>query len=365
MDVQKRESACSSYSLATSVKNNFLSEFSMEDDVLEERLISARAKLDDCLQENAIYELFCGQIHDETFEDVSLRPSLGRVRKSAKIKGRFIPLNMEQKCAVAKYALEERIKDLNLLRKEHESTAEQYEVFLKAQLERKKECAKMRLSFDRLVVQRTKYLPGVSLELTGLNEFCRFHKFYLNRLDTQLSNMRIESVNSRNEIRRRKKSLRELEEPGRMIHSVEHEQLKIHCRNALREIQRLETVCAHVKACANRIGSQLASLRLQLKQEMAKNEELEEETDRLFRMGSKMNFLVLKHEEGLQDDMLGLYRLKKWLATYRVPATSQYAHTLAEVAWLTRERLVMKRKERIAALTLQRYKKLWHHIQTK
>ncbi|GAA48670.1 hypothetical protein CLF_101894 [Clonorchis sinensis] len=113
---------------------------------------------------------------------------------------------MEQKCAVAKYALEERIKDLNLLRKEHESTAEQYE-------------------------------------------------------DTQLSNMRIESVNSRNEIRRRKKSLRELEEPGRMIHSVEHDQLKIHCRNALREIQRLETVCAHVKACANRIGSQLASLR--------------------------------------------------------------------------------------------------------
>ncbi|TGZ61097.1 hypothetical protein CRM22_008176 [Opisthorchis felineus] len=180
----------------------------------------------------------------------------------------------------------------------------------------------------------------------------------------QLSNMRIENVNSKNEFRRIKKSLRELEEPGRVIHSVEHEQLKIRCRSALQELQRLEMVSAHVKACATRIGSQLASLRLQLKQEMAKNGELEEETDRLFRMGSKLNFLVLKHQEGLQDDMFDYHELKKWLVTYRVPATCQYAHTLAEMARLARKRLVMERKERIAALTLQRYKKLWHHIQT-
>ncbi|OON14067.1 hypothetical protein X801_10147, partial [Opisthorchis viverrini] len=352
MNVEKRESLCSSYSFAMTAKNNLLSEFTMENEVIEQRIKATRKKLDDCLQENAIYELFCEQIHGEPLElpssDCSVRPSLGRIHKSVKTKGRFITLNMEQKCVVAKYALEERTKDLNLLRKEHESVAEQYEVLLKAQLERKIECAKMRSSFDLLVVQRTECLPGMPLELTGMNKFCRFHKFYLNRLDTQLSNMRIESVNSRNEIRRMKKSLRELEEPGRVIHSVEHEQLKIHCRNALREIQRLEMMCAHVKACATRIGSQLASLRLQLKQEMAKNEELEEETDRIFRMGTKLNFLVSKNEEGLQDDMFDHYRLKKYLVTYRVPTTSQYAHTLAEMAWLTRERLVMKRKERIA-----------------
>ncbi|TGZ61094.1 hypothetical protein CRM22_008176 [Opisthorchis felineus] len=254
MNVQKRESS-------VSATTNYLTESGMEDEAIEERIISTRAKLNGCLLENAIYELFCDQIIGETLEHCPIQSTFGRIRKSTKTKGRIITLNMKQKCAVAKYALEERTKDLNLLRKEHEFTAEQYEVFLKAQLERNKECAKMRSSFDRLVVQQTKHLPEVSLELTGLSKFCRFHKFYLNHLDTQLSNMRIENVNSKNEFRRIKKSLRELEEPGRVIHSVEHEQLKIRCRSALQELQRLEMVSAHVKACATRIGSQLASLR--------------------------------------------------------------------------------------------------------
>ncbi|XP_074142005.1 cilia- and flagella-associated protein 263 [Sminthopsis crassicaudata] len=272
---------------------------------------------------------------------------------------RLILLSVDQKCDLALRELEDVKEEMRQLRANSEKELQRYEAIIEEAEIRWGEVKKAGQDFEKEILNTISKKRGSAVATQRVLKYVEDRNI---RREALKDKLRLKNLSLKVQKKKILTQLRQKEEVGESLHDVDFQQLKIENIQFLENIDQRNRELIQLKLTA---GNALHSLNLyksKLQRATDTTRDIEKEISLRKEILEKIERETIQAEEDRAKAEVLNKKLRKQLATYKVPHVMMYVHEKVTNFELEKNIKTWERKVEIAEMSLKGYRKAWNKV---
>ncbi|XP_051830535.1 coiled-coil domain-containing protein 113 [Antechinus flavipes] len=282
-----------------------------------------------------------------------------RKSKSRVTTDRLMLLSVDQKCDLALRELDDVKEEMRQLRANSEKELQRYEAIIEEADIRWGELKKARQDFEKEILNTISKKRGSAVATQRVLKYVEDRNI---RREALKDKLRLKNLSLKVQKKKILTQLKQKEEVGESLHDVDFQQLKIENIQFLENIDQRNRELIQLKLTA---GNALHSLNLyksKLQRATDTTRNIEKEISLRKEILEKIERETIQAEEDRAKAEVLNKKLRKQLATYKVPHVMMYVHEKVTNFELEKNIKTWERKVEIAEMSLKGYRKAWNKV---
>ncbi|XP_068943706.1 cilia- and flagella-associated protein 263 isoform X1 [Petaurus breviceps papuanus] len=282
-----------------------------------------------------------------------------RKSKSRVTTDRLIVLTVDQKCDLALRELEDIKEEMRQLRANSERDLQRHEAIIEEAEIRWADVKKSMQDFEKEILNTISKKRGSAVATQRVLKYVEDRNI---RRDAMKDKLRLKNLSLKVQRKKILMQLRQKEEVGDALHDVDFQQLKIENIQFLENIDQRNRELIQLKLTAGNALHLLNLYKSRLQRATETTNHVEKEIALRKEILEKIEKETLQAEEDRAKAETLNKKLRKQLATYKVPPVMMYVHEKVTNYELEKSIKTWERKVEIAEMSLKGYRKAWNRV---
>ncbi|XP_031805800.1 coiled-coil domain-containing protein 113 [Sarcophilus harrisii] len=272
---------------------------------------------------------------------------------------RLILLSVDQKCDLALRELEDVKEEMRQLRANSEKELQRYEAIIEEAEIRWGEVKKAGQDFEKEILNTISKKRGSAVATQRVLKYVEDRNI---RREALKDKLRLKNLSLKVQKKKILTQLRQKEEVGESLHDVDFQQLKIENIQFLENIDQRNRELIQLKLTAGNALHTLNLYKSKLQRATDTTRNIEKEISLRKEILEKIERETIQAEEDRAKAEVLNKKLRKQLATYKVPHVMMYVHEKVTNFELEKNIKTWERKVEIAEMSLKGYRKAWNKV---